>query len=115
MVWSLSQLIWLVEEQTFNWGNKNFIDENITPEKTKLEKIKSEKLKVKNVGGLYIIGTERHESRRIDNQLRGRSGRQGDPGSSIFYISLEDDLMRIFGAKSIDGVLKKLGLKKMSP
>ena len=85
-------------------GNKNFIDENITPEKTKLEKIKSEKLKVKNVGGLYIIGTERHESRRIDNQLRGRSGRQGDPGSSIFYISLEDDLMRIFGAKSIDGV-----------
>ncbi len=93
-------------------GNKNFIDENITPEKTKLEKIKSEKLKVKNVGGLYIIGTERHESRRIDNQLRGRSGRQGDPGSSIFYISLEDDLMRIFGAKSIDGVLKKLGLKK---
>ena len=112
MVWSLSQLIWLVEEQTFNWGsNKIFIDENITPEKIKLEKIKSEKLKVKNVGGLYIIGTERQKV-RIDNQLRGRSGRQGDPGSSIFYISLEDDLMRIFGAKSIDGVLKKLGLKK---
>ena len=62
--------------------------------------------------GLHIIGTERHESRRIDNQLRGRSGRQGDLGSSIFYISLEDELMRIFGANSIDGMLKKLGLKE---
>jgi len=61
---------------------------------------------------LVIIGTERHESRRIDNQLRGRSGRQGDPGSSIFYISLQDELMRIFGAESIDGMLKKLGLKE---
>ena len=68
--------------------------------------------KVKNFGGLFIIGTERHESRRIDNQLRGRSGRQGDPGSSIFYISLEDELMRIFGGDQIDGILKKLGLKK---
>tara|TARA_B100000700_G_C15041438_1_gene855533 strand:- start:983 stop:3520 length:2538 start_codon:yes stop_codon:yes gene_type:complete len=76
------------------------------------EKIKIDKDKVKNNGGLFIVGTERHESRRIDNQLRGRSGRQGDPGSSIFYISLEDDLMRIFGAKSIDGMLKKLGLKE---
>ena len=93
-------------------GNKSFIVDNIPTEKIDLEKIKSEKSKVKDLGGLYIIGTERHESRRIDNQLRGRSGRQGDPGSSIFYISLEDDLMRIFGAKSIDGVLKKLGLKK---
>ena len=67
---------------------------------------------MKKLGGLYIIGTERHESRRIDNQLRGRSGRQGDPGSSIFYISLQDELMRIFGADSIDGMLKKLGLKE---
>jgi len=78
----------------------------------KTENIKVNKEKVKNLGGLFIVGTERHESRRIDNQLRGRSGRQGDPGSSIFYISLEDDLMRIFGAKSIDGMLKKLGLKE---
>ncbi len=68
--------------------------------------------KVKNLGGLFIIGTERHESRRIDNQLRGRAGRQGDPGSSIFFISLEDELMRIFGGDQIDGILKKLGLKK---
>ncbi|MDA9623806.1 preprotein translocase subunit SecA [Pelagibacteraceae bacterium] len=67
---------------------------------------------IKKNGGLVIIGTERHESRRIDNQLRGRSGRQGDPGSSIFYISLQDELMRIFGAESIDGMLKKLGLKE---
>ena len=73
---------------------------------------KNDQYKVKSLGGLYIIGTERHESRRIDNQLRGRSGRQGDPGSSIFYISLQDELMRIFGADSIDGMLKKLGLKE---
>ncbi len=63
-------------------------------------------------GGLYIIGTERHESRRIDNQLRGRSGRQGDPGRSKFFLSLEDDLMRIFGTDRMDGVLQKLGLKE---
>ena len=71
-----------------------------------------EKLKVKEVGGLFVIGTERHESRRIDNQLRGRSGRQGDEGNSIFYISLEDDLMRIFGSESMNSILKKLGLKE---
>ena len=65
---------------------------------------------VVEVGGLKIIGTERHESRRIDNQLRGRSGRQGDPGSSRFYISLEDDLMRIFGSERLQGVVEKLGL-----
>ncbi len=64
----------------------------------------------KKAGGLYIIGTERHESRRIDNQLRGRSGRQGDPGSSKFFLSLEDDLMRIFGSEKLDSVLKTLGL-----
>ena len=63
-------------------------------------------------GGLYVIGTERHESRRIDNQLRGRSGRQGDPGRSKFYLSLEDDLMRIFGTNRMDGVLKTLGMQE---
>ena len=71
-----------------------------------------EKSKIKNIGGLFVIGTERHESRRIDNQLRGRSGRQGDEGNSIFYISLEDDLMRIFGSESIDSIMKKFGLKE---
>jgi preprotein translocase subunit SecA len=63
-------------------------------------------------GGLYVLGTERHESRRIDNQLRGRSGRQGDPGHSKFFLSLEDDLMRIFGTDKLDGMLTKLGLKE---
>ena len=63
-------------------------------------------------GGLYIIGTERHESRRIDNQLRGRSGRQGDPGRSKFFLSLQDDLMRIFGSERMDAMLKRLGLKE---
>lgn len=67
---------------------------------------------VKEVGGLKIIGTERHESRRIDNQLRGRSGRQGDSGESVFYISLEDDLMRIFGSEKIQGLMDKLGLEE---
>ena len=90
-------------------GNKDFRDEDNQKE---LAQIQEDKDKVKSLGGLYIVGTERHESRRIDNQLRGRSGRQGDPGNSIFYISLEDELMRIFGADSIDGMLKKLGLKE---
>ena len=63
-------------------------------------------------GGLYVLGTERHESRRIDNQLRGRSGRQGDPGTSKFYLSLQDDLMRIFGSDRMDGMLKRLGLEE---
>ena len=63
-------------------------------------------------GGLVVLGTERHESRRIDNQLRGRSGRQGDPGHSKFFLSLEDDLMRIFGTDKLDGMLTKLGLKE---
>ena len=66
---------------------------------------------VKAAGGLYVIGTERHESRRIDNQLRGRSGRQGDPGASKFFLSLEDDLMRIFGSERMDSMLQRLGLK----
>ena len=73
-----------------------------------------EELKVKAIaaGGLYVIGTERHESRRIDNQLRGRSGRQGDPGHSKFFLSLQDDLMRIFGSERMDSMLQKIGLKE---
>ena len=71
-----------------------------------------EKDKVKAAGGLYVLGTERHESRRIDNQLRGRSGRQGDPGRSSFFLSLEDDLMRIFGSERLDSMLTKLGMKE---
>ena len=90
-------------------GNKDFFEEGKT---NNINEFKKNQLEVKNLGGLYIIGTERHESRRIDNQLRGRSGRQGDPGSTIFYISLQDELMRIFGGDSIDGMLKKLGLKE---
>jgi len=66
----------------------------------------------KEAGGLYVVGTERHESRRIDNQLRGRSGRQGDPGASKFFLSLDDDLMRIFGSERLDSMLQKLGLKE---
>ena len=70
---------------------------------------------VKDLGGLYIIGTERHESRRIDNQLRGRSGRQGDPGSSRFYLSLEDDLLRLFAADNIASIMDKLGMEEDEP
>ena len=90
-------------------GNKDFFEEGQESNSKQIEKDMS---KVKQLGGLFIIGTERHESRRIDNQLRGRAGRQGDPGSSIFFISLQDELMRIFGGDSIDGMLKKLGLKQ---
>ena len=71
-----------------------------------------EKRRVLEAGGLFVLGTERHESRRIDNQLRGRSGRQGDPGRSSFFLSLEDDLMRIFGSERLDSVLSKLGMKE---
>jgi preprotein translocase subunit SecA len=74
--------------------------------------VESNAAKVKEAGGLFVIGTERHESRRIDNQLRGRSGRQGDPGASRFFLSLEDDLMRIFGSDRMGGMLQKLGLKE---
>ena len=82
-------------------------------ELNKLEsKILNKKKKVIDAGGLFVIGSERHESRRIDNQLRGRSGRQGDPGETKFFISLQDDLMRIFGSDRIDSVLKNLGLKE---
>ena len=82
----------------------------------KVKKIASEieimKEKALAAGGLYVMGTERHESRRIDNQLRGRTGRQGDPGASKFFLSLEDDLMRIFGSERLDGMLQKLGLEE---
>ena len=80
----------------------------------KLE-IEPEANKVREAGGLFIIGTERHESRRIDNQLRGRSGRQGDPGESRFFISLEDDLMRLFGSERIIGLVSRLGLDEDTP
>jgi preprotein translocase subunit SecA len=75
-------------------------------------KSKIEGAEVKELGGLHIIGTERHESRRIDNQLRGRSGRQGDPGSSRFYLSLEDDLMRIFAGDWVKSILTRMGMKE---
>jgi len=90
-------------------GNKDFVYDG---KKEDEKEVKKNEEKVKSLGGLFIIGTERHESRRIDNQLRGRSGRQGDPGSTIFFISLQDELMRIFGGDSIDGMLQKLGLKE---
>ena len=75
------------------------------------DQLKLDKGKIKSLGGLFVIGTERMESRRVDNQARGRAGRQGDEGSSIFYVSLEDDLMRIFGSESMNNMLEKLGLK----
>ena len=78
---------------------------------TNNDDLNKEKLKVKSLGGLFVLGTERMESRRVDNQARGRSGRQGDEGNSIFYVSLEDDLMRIFGSESMNNILQKLGLK----
>jgi preprotein translocase subunit SecA len=82
-------------------------------ETAKIEaQIKTDEKTVLAAGGLYVIGTERHESRRIDNQLRGRSGRQGDPGASKFFLSLEDDLMRIFGSDRLDSMLQKLGLEE---
>jgi preprotein translocase subunit SecA len=83
-------------------GKKGSVPEN---------QLKENKEKIKSLGGLFVIGTERMESRRVDNQARGRSGRQGDEGSSIFYVSLEDDLMRIFGSDSMNNILQKLGLK----
>jgi len=79
------------------------------------EETNKEREKVVEVGGLHIIGTERHESRRIDNQLRGRAGRQGDPGSSRFYISLEDDLMRLFGSDRLAGMVERIGLDEDQP
>ena len=88
-------------------------DANDSKATAKIEsEIERDKQTVLEAGGLYVIGTERHESRRIDNQLRGRSGRQGDPGASKFFLSLEDDLMRIFGSERIDGMLQRLGLEE---
>ncbi len=88
-------------------------DAAITQAKKDIEaEVAANKTKVLDAGGLYVLGTERHESRRIDNQLRGRSGRQGDPGKTKFYLSMEDDLMRIFGSDKIKGLLTKLGLKE---
>ena len=86
--------------------------ENINILKKKIsEEVEHSKGIVKEAGGLFVLATERHESRRIDNQLRGRSGRQGDPGKTSFYLSLEDDLMRIFGSDKLDSMLKRLGMK----
>jgi preprotein translocase subunit SecA len=79
------------------------------------KQMESEHNEVVNLGGLHILGTERHEARRIDNQLRGRAGRQGDPGSSRFYLSLEDDLMRIFGSDKISGLMQRLGMEEGVP
>ena len=87
------------------------MDETLLAEKIKAE-ITAGKEKAIAAGGLYVLGSERHESRRIDNQLRGRSGRQGDPGQSKFYVSLQDDLMRIFGSERIGNILKTMGLKQ---
>ena len=96
-------------------GNYDFKLSNVKHDNEKID-LKNNLIEQKNIvieaGGLYVIGSERHESRRIDNQLRGRSGRQGDPGETKFFISLEDDLMRIFGSERIDSVLKSLGLKE---
>jgi preprotein translocase subunit SecA len=95
------------------------VDESTPEYKTALAKFKAqcdaEKDEVRAAGGLHILGTERHESRRIDNQLRGRAGRQGDPGSSRFYLSLEDDLLRIFGAERITGLMERLGMEEDVP
>src|SRR5439155_18953573 len=90
--------------------------EDVTERERGIAEIRGQVARLKDkalgAGGLYVLGTERHESRRIDNQLRGRSGRQGDPGHSKFFLSLEDDLMRIFGSDKLDGMLKRLGLKE---
>ena len=93
-------------EFALNQKNKKIDIDRLTSE------IKKNKQIVLEAGGLYVIGSERHESRRIDNQLRGRSGRQGDPGETKFFLSLEDDLMRIFGSDKMDGMLKSLGLSE---
>ena len=100
-------------------GNAEELIAELSPEDPEFENKKNEiyarieknKKQVLDAGGLYVIGTERHESRRIDNQLRGRSGRQGDPGDSKFFLALDDDLMRIFGAARLQGMLNTLGLK----
>ncbi|MEM7192332.1 MAG: SEC-C metal-binding domain-containing protein, partial [Pseudomonadota bacterium] len=100
---------WLAEQAE---KGKEPGDEQVEAKRAELTAdIEAKKKTALDAGGLYVIGTERHESRRIDNQLRGRSGRQGDPGASRFFLSLEDDLMRIFGSERMDGMLQALGLK----
>jgi len=100
---------------------KTLLDEEADEEAMKkahekaLAIVQKEKEKVIQLGGLHVLGTERHEARRIDNQLRGRSGRQGDPGSSRFYLSLEDDLLRIFGSDRISGIMGRLGMEEDQP
>ncbi len=97
-------------------GTKDPADPNYQAALAKyVEQCKGEREKVLEAGGLHILGTERHESRRIDNQLRGRSGRQGDPGSSRFYMSLEDDLLRIFGADRLKGLMGRIGMEDNEP
>ncbi len=94
-------------------GNPEPLIKQAPEQKEKIAaEIQADKEKVIAAGGLYVIGTERHESRRIDNQLRGRSGRQGDPGESKFFLSLQDDLMRIFGSEKMDAFLRRMGLKE---
>src|SRR4030043_96904 len=100
---------------------KTIVDEEPTEEAMRkafekaLAIVKNEKEKVIQLGGLHVLGTERHEARRIDNQLRGRSGRQGDPGSSRFFLSLEDDLLRIFGSERISNIMGRLGIEEDQP
>jgi len=107
-------------------GNPKFLAKTMVGEKPDAEAIQKaydkasiivqkEKEKVIQLGGLHVLGTERHEARRIDNQLRGRAGRQGDPGSSRFYLSLEDDLLRIFGSERISGIMDRLGIEEDQP
>ncbi|MBI5887254.1 MAG: preprotein translocase subunit SecA [Deltaproteobacteria bacterium] len=96
-------------------GKDDSTDEYKAAYKAAREQCEAEKKKVLEAGGLHILGTERHESRRIDNQLRGRSGRQGDPGSSRFYLALEDDLLRIFGSERIAGIMDRIGMKEDEP
>jgi preprotein translocase subunit SecA len=107
-------------------GNSRFLARSLAGEEADEEALKKayekalgtvqkEKEKVIQLGGLHVLGTERHESRRIDNQLRGRSGRQGDPGSSRFYLSLEDDLLRIFGSERISSIMDRLGIEEDQP
>ena len=104
---NLDKRLEILEKET----NKD-IKINITKKEKLEEEIEINKKETINAGGLFVIGTERHESRRIDNQLRGRSGRQGDPGSSKFFLSLQDDLMRIFGSDKLDSMLQKFGLEE---
>lgn len=96
-------------------GNPDYISEENNQAKISIDRIEREKGEILDLGGLVVLGTERHESRRIDNQLRGRSGRQGDPGRSQFFVSMEDDLMRLFGSERISSMMTKFGWKEGEP